>query len=288
VRRLVEGLARWPLTWRAALVTSTLDATPKEVFRVAGPSIWPFVSSVGLITIFASEIWQFHTMTLIGAAILVGGMIGWHWPTRVDTTVEEELAFEEEHGVDVRSAGSRTVVRSGTALLILILAIALGSLLFSYFYIRLENPVWPPENIPHPGLLLPAISTALLVASGAAVYWARRGIRAGKQGQLKAGLLLAFLLGLAAAAVQVYDYTLLPYGWGFNAYASLFYLIGGFLIAILAGALVMNLLIQYWALRGEYSARHHLAVEVAWTIWPALIAGWVIGFGILYLIPYLT
>jgi heme/copper-type cytochrome/quinol oxidase subunit 3 len=137
-------------------------------------------------------------------------------------------------------------------------------------------------------LLLPAIGAGLLAASAVAAFWALRRIRGGDPRQMQLGLLVSFLLGLGAAAVQVYDYTLLPYGWSFNAYASLFYLIGGFLVAILAGALVMNALIQFWALRGDYTPRKHLAVEVNAMVFGTLVAGWLVGFGVLYLAPYLT
>src|SRR5690606_23683392 len=47
IKNLVQSLGRWPLTWRAALTTTPFDARPVEIFRVAGPSIWPFIAAVG-------------------------------------------------------------------------------------------------------------------------------------------------------------------------------------------------------------------------------------------------
>ncbi len=43
----LRGLARWPLTWRAAIVTGINDGEPEEVIRVSGPSIWPFAAACG-------------------------------------------------------------------------------------------------------------------------------------------------------------------------------------------------------------------------------------------------
>ena len=64
----------------------------------------------------------------------------------------EEEAFEREYGIPVTTKGSAAISRGGMALLLLVLGIVLGSLLLSYFYIRLDNPVWPPMGIqPRPG-----------------------------------------------------------------------------------------------------------------------------------------
>ncbi len=176
VNRLLEGLAGWPLTWRAALTTSPVDARPREVFRVAGPSIWPFIAAVGLILIFAAEIFSRRDLVISGAVIMVVALIGWHWPYRVPTT-EKELAFEREHKVLVWPNGSPTVNRWAMSLLILLLAIALGDLLFSYFYLRLEHNVWPPDNIDPPNLLLPGIATLLVIVAAVTMRWAHARIQ---------------------------------------------------------------------------------------------------------------
>lgn len=287
-RRLVQDFARWPLHWRAALVTSTLDAKPQEIFRVAGPSIWPFIAAVGIVIFFASEVWAAHTISLIGVLILVVSIIGWNWPSPVPMTEDEEQRFEDEHKVNVRRGSSRAVAMGGMALLILVLAVALASMLFSYFYIRLENTAWPPENIPPPNLIWTAISTALLMISGAAVYWALRSVRTGNTRRMQIALLLGFILAAVAAAVQVYDFSTLPFGWTHNAYASIFFLIGGFMVLLVGGLLIMNALVQYWALKGQYSQRRHMAVEITSVSWFAAIVGWIVAFGVLYLAPYLT
>ena len=288
IQKLTLALSRWPLSWRAALVTSTIDAEPEEVFRVSGPSIWPFFASVGTITIFASEIWNLHLMTLIGALVLLVSIIGWTWPEPAATSEEEEQAFEKRYGVRVLTTGSFAVDRSGMWLVILILGVALGTMLFSYFYLRLESSVWPPENIPRPGLVLPAISSAILLVAIPLKYWALKSIRNGNSSRLRAFLAAAFLLGAIAVGIQTYAFTQLGYGWTLNAYASIFYLIGGFIITVMAIGLLINALVQFWAWRGEYSPRRYTAVEISTLYWYAAIAGWWIALGALYLAPYLT
>jgi len=287
-RSLVQALGRWPLSWRAALVTSPLEARPLEVFRVSGPSIWPFIAAVGLIIIFASEIWSAHTMTLIGALVLLGAITGWHWPERLPEDDTEAAAFEREHGVPVRKHGSRAVARGGMLLGILIYLIALGSMLLGYFYLRLQNPAWPPETLPRPAPVYAILSSALLILGSLGMRWAHSRVLRDEAGPLRAGLAAAFLLGLAAVGVQVYSLVQLNYGWTFNAYASIYYLLSGFMIAVAALGLVMNALVQFWAWRGHYSARHSTGVELAALFWFAVTLGWLVTFAVLVLVPVLT
>ncbi|MGH8912408.1 MAG: cytochrome c oxidase subunit I, partial [Acidimicrobiia bacterium] len=77
---LVAGLGEWPLRWRAALVTGTADARPEEVFRVAGPSLWPFIAACGTVTIFAAELMGLRWAAVLGAGVIVVAVIGWNWP----------------------------------------------------------------------------------------------------------------------------------------------------------------------------------------------------------------
>jgi cytochrome c oxidase subunit I+III len=276
------------MRWRAALVTSFTYARPQEIFRVAGPSIWPFVSAVGLITIFAAEVFSERWLVLLGALTLLVGVIAWNWPEKTPITEDEELAFEREYDVPVSTKGSAAISRGAMALLLLVLGIALGSLLLAYFYLRLDNPVWPPSGIALPQPLLAGLATLLLAVAAICLGWAVRQIERGQPDRLRLGLGLGFLLGAAALALVLYEFGQFEFDWSVNAYASIFYTLGGFLITQLAAGLVMAILVQYWAWRGEYSARHCVAVgNLAW-YWYALLAGWIIGFATLYFGPLLA
>lgn len=287
LERLVQALARWPQTWRAALVTSLLDAEPQEVFRVAGPSLWPLFAGLGTVVAFAAEIWSQRWLALAGLIAVVVSLVGWHWPDPVKTGAQEEADFEREHQIEVNAAGSRVVLRGGLWLLLLVLAVALACLLFSYFYIRLENPIWPPLGYTLPDLTLPLIATALLLAGAGAAWWAQRSIRAGRERGLRTGLALALVLGLAALGVQVFEFTRLGFDHTAHAYGSLFYLLGGFALALLVGGLGLSAFTLVWAGRGRFGARRHTAPANTQLYWAALALGWLLSFGVLYLAPYL-
>jgi cytochrome c oxidase subunit I+III len=286
--RLVEALGRWPTTWRAAMVTSTLEGRPLEVFRVAGPSIWPFVASVGLIVIFGSEIWSLRWLMAIGALIFLASLVGWHWPARITTSKADEEAFGREHGILVRSSGSRTVARNGMKLTLLVFGVALADLLFSYFYIRLENPVWPPEGFADPAWLLPAIGMGLWLLSLIPSGLASRAVHEDRQPALRTNLLLSFLLAAIGTGLLGYVLFTKDYAVSAHAYASLFILIEGFLVVLMLGGLGMNLFVQYFARRGEYAPDRYIAVENTALYLTVIAAFGVITLTVLYGIPYLT
>ncbi|MDX1520229.1 MAG: cytochrome c oxidase subunit I [Anaerolineae bacterium] len=288
VAKLLKGLSEWPTRWRAALVTSTLEGQPEEIFRVSGPSLWPFITAVGVITMFAAEIFTAREVALFGLLVTIVSVIAWNWPSESPTSTEEEKAFEAEHDIPVRIHGSRAVAQGGIKLTILILAIALSSLIFSYFYIRLENEMWPPNNIPLPEMGLALVSTVLLLLGGGAMHYALTVIRDNKRGPMKMGLAAAFVLAVTGLGIQLFDYSQLPFTWQTHAYGSIFYILGWFAFSMLTAALIMNGVAQFWAWRGFYSARNYVTIENVTLFWTSAIAAWIIIFGLLYGVPYLV
>jgi cytochrome c oxidase subunit I+III len=288
LERFVNGLSRWPLRWRAAVIVGTADARPQEVFRVANPSIWPLVAGCGLVLIFAAELAKLRWGLAVGAAIVTAAVIAWNWPQEAPMTVEEEDAFEREHLVPVNAGGSVIVAAWGTALVILVVAVAFAGLLLSYFYLRLENPQWPPPGIADPGVGWAILAAALVVASGVAVRAALRRVRAADQRGFIAALGAALALAGGGVVVQVLDLARLGFGWTDHAYGSIFFLLAGFVVMVAAAALIVVALTLYWAIGGQYTARRHANVANITRFWAAMVVIWVVGFATLYLGPHLT
>jgi cytochrome c oxidase subunit I+III len=288
LERLVEALARWPLRWRAALVVRATDAMPEEVFRVAGPSAWPFVTAIGVVIIFAAELLKLRLGALGGALVVVAGAIGWNWPERPPISEEEELAFEREHGVPVRAGGSDVVSQWGMGLSILFVAIAFGSFLLTYFYLRLENEAWPPPGIAGPDGRLFMWSAALAIAAAGAAHLAVRRIRLGDQTGLRRSLAGTLVFGSSAMAFQIVSFSRLDFGGTGHAYGSIFFTLGGFCFVVLGAALVMTAMTLVWASRQVFSPRRHVTASNTARLWTAALVVWLVGFATLYLGPYLT
>jgi cytochrome c oxidase subunit I+III len=288
LERFVHGIGQWPLNWRAAAIVGTADARPQEVFRVAGPSIWPLVTAFGVVLIFLAELVKLRWGAVVGVLIIIVGVIAWNWPHPPPMTADEEDAFEREYRVPVNAHGSVVVARWGTGLVILFAAIAFSALLLSYFYLRLENPQWPPPGIGDPprGWMLTA--AALVAASAGAVAFARRRIGAGDRRGFLAGLLAALALAVAGFGLQWLDLARLDVAWRTHAYGSVFYTLAGFVLTVAAAAMITLAMAVVWTLRGVYTVRRHAPVANIARFWTAMVVIWVAGFGTLYFGPYLT
>jgi cytochrome c oxidase subunit I+III len=288
LERFVHGLAQWPLRWRAAVIVGTSDARPQEVFRVAGPSIWPLIAALGVVTIFLAELVKLRWGALAGALVIVVAVIGWNWPQDAPMTAEEEDEFEREYGVPVNAAGSVVVARWGTALASLFVAIAFGALLLSYFYLRLENPQWPPSGVDNPDLRAALLSALFVVASAGGVALGRRRVGEDDRRGLVLGLLAALALAGTGAVLQWRDVAALGVGAGAHAYGSIFLTLTGFISVVAVGAMIMLAMAIYWTLRGLYTARRHAPIANVARFWFAMVVIWVTGFATLYLAPHLT
>ncbi len=288
IERFVHGISEWPLRWRAAVIVRTADAEPQEVFRVAGPSLWPLVTGVGVVIIFAAELLKLRWGALAGVLVIAGGAIGWNWQQPVPMDEEEEEAFEREYGVPVHAGGSLVAARWGMGLAILFFGIAFSAFLLSYFYLRIGADSWPPPGFSVPDPIPGVLAAALVAGAAVAIGLGVRSISRGDQRGLTAGIATALLLAAAGMVVQVGALAALDFGWTQDAYGSITYTVAGFCITMLVIAVVMGVLTLYWSLRGYYSARRHtVPTNVSW-FWFATAAVWLIGFGVIYLTPRLT
>lgn len=157
-------------------------------------------------------------------------------------------------------------------------------LLFSYFYLgSMAGGHWPPSGPPELRLALP--NTFVLLLSSATMWWAESGIRRGRQGRLRLGLLLTLVIGLGFLAVQMMEYHSLRFTPRTGAYGSLFYTITGFHGAHVAVGLLMIAVVSLRAWLGHFSASRHLAVtNVSW-YWHFVDVVWLAVFTSLYLSP---
>jgi cytochrome c oxidase subunit I+III len=281
---VVRTLARWPTDWRAAIITSTLKGEPEEIYRVAGPSIWPLVTALGVFAAFGALTYHVIPLAITGAVVTVVGILGWIWPGRPKAEAEEDQDVTIA-GLPVY-AGLHTAGKWGMGLAILTISVALATLIFSYFFLRLGNPIWPPPGIALPDVDLAGGATVLFVLSGAPLSWALAGIRRGEQGVLKIGLAASFLLGLIALIAMVLDYRRFVFDYTTNAYGSLVFTIGAISGVMVVAALGMNALTQLHAWQSGLSARRNLWVSNTAMYWHFAIVAWVIIFATLYLSPY--
>jgi heme/copper-type cytochrome/quinol oxidase subunit 3 len=161
----------------------------------------------------------------------------------------------------------------------------------SYFYLRWHTPgSWPPDGLKDPKLLVPAVMTVILVSSSFPVYWAERGIRHGRQLQLRVGLAITILLGATFLALQSWEYTEIArkeYTPRTDAYGSIFFTITGAHGAHVAVGLLLLLWALVMAWRGHYDIHRHQGVQLAALYWHFVDVAWLVIFLSLYVTPRL-
>ena len=159
-----------------------------------------------------------------------------------------------------------------------------AALFGAYFTVRANAPVWPPKGISGLEIPLPAISTTMLVLSSVTMQLAVWAIRRGDRRTMMRFLKLTLLLGGVFLAGQAYDYSQLGFGLTDGTFGTTFFTLTGFHGAHVLGGTIMLSVILYRAMAGQFSARHHDAVEATSIYWHFVDVVWIALFSTLYIL----
>ena len=288
VQAIARTLGGWPLNWRATMTVTTATARPEAIIRLAGPSIWPLIAAVGTVGIFVAELLKLRVLIVVAFATVVAAIVRWNWPEPIDLTESEEEAFEREHGIPIGASGSPAIARWGMGLGLLFAAVVFSSFLLSYFYLRLENPIWPPPGVARPSL---ATGLGIAIAFVAGAFAARAGRRSIENGDL-AGLRLFFgaaaVAGAVAGGALWTDLVAGGPGATEHAYGSITVTLGAYLLVLAFAAVVMTVMSLWWSRQTGYTSRRHGPVVNTARFWTATGVMWIVGTATLYLGPVLT
>jgi cytochrome c oxidase subunit 3 len=164
-----------------------------------------------------------------------------------------------------------------------------AGLFAAYFSTRAANVGdWPPDvfaGILDPiGPILPA--TIILVFSSFTCQFAVWSIRKGDRRGFVRNTAVTFLLGVIFLGMQAYDYAIL-FSEGLTLasgpFGTTYYTLTGFHGAHVFGGVLMLGVILYRGLAGQFSARHHDAVEAVSLYWHFVDVVWILLFSLLYL-----
>jgi heme/copper-type cytochrome/quinol oxidase subunit 3 len=188
------------------------------------------------------------------------------------------------------ASGPRSLSWWGMALLIATEATLFALLIAAYWYLRFRHgPVWPPDGIEKPNLELPLIMSVILWSSTIPTVVAERGIRKGSQLRLRAGLLVAFVLGLAFFVLQSaleYPEKIHMHPPSSGVYGTLFFSLTGLHgLHVLVGLLV-SLWVQARAWQGAFDEHRHVSVQNFAMYWHFVDTVWVFVLSTVYLSPY--
>jgi cytochrome c oxidase subunit 3 len=165
-----------------------------------------------------------------------------------------------------------------------------AALFAAYFNASATLPVWPPEGYEH--ILQPwpiaVVATTILIISSFTMQWGTSRIRKGDRTGLNRAVAVTLALGVTFLGIQLYDYYELITHEQFTIdsgdYGTLFYTMTGFHGAHVLGGVVGLTVILSRGLAGQFTRRHHVAVEAVHYYWHFVDIVWVLLFLVLYII----
>ena len=207
------------------------------------------------------------------------------------SAIAQQAGLVEAHG-HARRGISNPIL--GMILFIASEVMFFAGLFAAYFNVRLTAAHWPPLvneqeyeafNVHTPEhLLVAGTLTAILVLSSVTMQLGVWAIRRGDRRAFLRATAVTLVLGVTFLVGQVWDYTLLQFGITDTAFGSTFYTLTGFHGAHVLGGAIMLSVVLYRGLAGQFSARHHDAVEATSLYWHFVDVVWIALFSTLYLL----
>ena len=194
----------------------------------------------------------------------------------------------EETGHDAQRGGMDMALL-GMMLFIASEVMFFSALFAAYFNAKATLPVFPPEGTEFLDPIgLPLFVTILLITSSFTMQWATSRIRAGDRTGLNRAIAITLILGVIFLFLQLYDYYVLithdDFGIDSGVYGTLFYTMTGFHGAHVLGGVIGLAVILSRGLQGQFSKRHHVAVEAVHYYWHFVDVVWVLLFVTIYII----
>jgi cytochrome c oxidase subunit 3 len=167
-----------------------------------------------------------------------------------------------------------------------------AGLFAAYFNVRANAAHWPPTqpaglsehfNL-HAEPFFALGLTIILIISSATCQLGVSAIRRNDRTGFIRAIAVTVILGIVFLIGQVYDYMTLGFGLGDGVFGTTFYTLTGFHGAHVFGGVIMLSVILYRGMAGQFSSRHHDAVEATSIYWHFVDVVWIGLFSTLYIL----
>ncbi len=213
------------------------------------------------------------------------------------TSDAHALTTTVDHGADAGAHDTRGGISNpvlGMLLFITSEVMFFSGLFAAYFSVRANAPQWPPVNpqtqelfhVDMFPLVLPA--TILLVISSFTCQFAVWAIRRDDRTAFLRNMTVTVVIGAIFLIMQATDYSILGsegVTLSSGTFGTTYFTLTGFHGAHVFGGVIMLSVVLYRGLAGQFSAKHHDAIEAASLYWHFVDVVWILLFSLLYLLP---
>jgi cytochrome c oxidase subunit I+III len=289
ISKVLSAIEGEPQDWRGTLVTDAVTARPQAIQYLPGSTYIPLWTAIATTLTAVGVLTRSYTLAGFGALMTAVLTFAWLRPQPKVTRILRGSDLEDRSGLPVMATGRKATAWWGMLGFIVILGTALIALIYSYFYIRLFAPRWPPAGTALPGLLIPSVSFLLLVLSGVAQVCSFRAFRRGHKLGTQAGLAGAFLLAGLFLVWQGFEMARIDFTFDSHAYGSLFCVIHWALSLIVLIGLAFNGALQFRARKDHQYPQGLMTVhmEITTLYWCSMVVAGLLVFATLYVSPHL-
>lgn len=194
---------------------------------------------------------------------------------------QAEMAQVDEVGA--AQASTTSPVRFGTILFLASELLLFGGLFAAYFGLRSETAAWPPGGF-EPEWQLALAGTVLLMASSFCLAHGLSQAAKGRVDSLRRWTLVTMALGVGFLALEVWDWTHVPFEISTSPYGTMYYTLTGIHgLHVLAGLVVLSVLIGR-SFQGAYDAGGLDGAHSMAYYWQFCDATWILIFLVVFVL----
>jgi cytochrome c oxidase subunit I+III len=270
---------------RETLVTTAIDAEPRQCLRVPGPSFVPMVAAIFLGGAFIFSTFSWYWMAGVSAALALAAILVWLWTGTAEVPEKPEKPVGLGLSLPLYASGPPSV--GWWAMLITLLgdATAFAGLVFGYFFFWTIHESFPPDPSLAPGLAWPAAGLALALGGWALTMAARGANRRGSPAAARLTLVTSAALSAAAAAAILYA----PYAAGLDptahSYQATVWILAVWVALHFGVGVIAQLYCLARSLAGRMTAAHDIDIVNTALYWHFMAITAAVHFAVVALFP---
>lgn len=166
-------------------------------------------------------------------------------------------------------------------------AMMFSALFFAYAFVRAREPMWPPAGVPVLPIALPALNTAILIASSFTFSRGLAEVKRGRKKALSGWVVATFVLGAVFLAIQLEVFRSVGEAGlhvSSGMYGSVFYALTTFHALHVVAGLLLLVWVFVQSVRGKYSEHNNVNVRLCAMFWHFVDVVWLLMFVSIYLL----